>query len=529
MRKIWGCILSVCILMTMWSFNVKAASGSLTLSNVTGNVWGTVTISATLKSPKPISAAAVVLTYDNTELEYVSGSGTSGVNAGSGSVRYFADVMGQGKSTLTFSLKFKILKQGTFRFVKEKLEVVTDEDTPQWVDMTFSGGTITGKVATNNNSGTGNQGNGSNSGSGNNTQPSKDSNNKLSSLQIYPGTLSPAFSAGVTSYNVTVPKTTTAVTISATPQSSKANVTVSGGKDLKLGPNTAQVVVVAENGSSVAYTINIKRGEDEKITVNKIEHTIDETFTDAQIPTGFSRTTITYKEREYKALVNEKGNMHLMSLKNSNGTSFFIYNQEINEFHNFVQVKIAEGKYIIPMPLEGEIKGLEDAKKETLKLQEKDFETWQLDEEFSLIYVMNQDGDQTWYRYDGVDGTFQRYTDAELVIESVEESGLKKALFPNAYYMYAIVGLGALCFIFLIAMIYFIASRKQRHEGRKKKALRKAEKQRAKAEKQRLKDEKIAEKQRLEDEKEAEKQRVIEEKQRLKEEKKAARKKRKEK
>ena len=59
----------------------------------------------------------------------------------------------------------------------------------------------------------------------------------------------------------------------------------------------------------------------------------------------------------------------------------------------------------------------------------------------------------------------------DIKVEDVDQAPVEKTWFPNEYYMYAIVGLGALSLILLIAMIYFIASRKVRHEGRKKKAI----------------------------------------------------------
>ena len=345
----------------------------------------------------------------------------------------------------------------------------------------------------------------------------------------------------IESYNVTVPDDTTELTISATPQSNKATVTVSGNKNLKRGLNTAQVVVVAENGSSIAYTITIMCGEEEQIVIGGINHKIDESFTDEQIPSGFSRTKITYNNRQYEGLINAKGNLQLISLLSGDYPIYYIYNQTTQEFYNFIQISIADGKYIIPLPLSEKVVEFKDHKTVSVTYQEKSFDAWKLNDDFSVAFVINQDGEEVLYRYDHVDGTFQRFTDVK--VEDVDASA-GKSIFPNQYYMYAIIGLGAFCFILLISMIYFIASRKHRHEGRKKNVIKKQEKQKAKEEKQRLKEEKVLEKQRAIadkelarqqaarekeeakqraiDEKEAEKQRKVEEKQRKKEEKKLA-------
>ena len=145
-----------------------------------------------------------------------------------------------------------------------------------------------------------------------------------------------------------------------------------------------------------------------------------------------------------------------------------------------------------------------------VQVQGKNFEAWKLDEEFSIVYAVNQDGDELLYRYDSVEEIFQRFTDAELDLEPVEVK--PGVAIPNKYYLYTIAGLAALCIILFVCVIYFVASQRHRHEVRKKKMQRKLEKQRAKEEKQRLKEERIAEKERIAAEKVAEKARRKEEK-----------------
>ncbi len=517
--RLLGVVLSICMLVCVWNIKVYAATGSLSLSTVSGTVGSTVTVNGTIQASESFSAVRVVLEYRPSELQYVSGS--SNVSGGSGSVQYFADVIGQNKSTLTFSMKFKILKEGTFKVDSTTIDAISDESMAQ-ITIKNASATVTGKVATTPTTPS----------TPNNDKPqnNKDTNNKLSALQVYPGNLSPAFSADTTSYTVSVPGDTTEVTISATAASSKASVSVSGGKDLKLGPNEAKVIVVAESGASRAYTITIMCGELEKIQIGGAEYTINENFSDDQIPTGFSRKKATYNNRQYEAVTNASGSLVLMNLKSGENTSFYIYNQDAKEFYDFVQIKFAEEKYMIPLPLNKDMAEFAEYETCTLEVQGKRVNAWKLDEEFSIVYVMNQDGKKVLYKYDSVDGTFQRYNDIK--VEDVDQAPIEKTWFPNEYYMYAIIGLGALSLILLIAMIYFIASRKARHEGRKKKAIKRQEKQRAKEERQREKEARELEKHRQILEEEREKQRQIDEKrmakQKAKEEKKLAKQKKKE-
>jgi flagellar biosynthesis/type III secretory pathway M-ring protein FliF/YscJ len=147
--------------------------------------------------------------------------------------------------------------------------------------------------------------------------------------------------------------------------------------------------------------------------------------------------------------------------------------------------------------------------------------------------VLNEFGEKVVYQYEKTENSLQLYKEyVELGKVEDVEAPIEKTWFPNEYYMYAIVGLGALSLILLIAMIYFIASRKARHEGRKKKAIKRQEKQRAKEERQREKESRELEKYRQILEEEREKERQIEEKkmakQKAKEEKKLAKQKKRE-
>lgn len=496
-NKIGVILLSICLVVPMFCLVSQAANGSVSISSTSGKVGSTVTVKCSVKSQSgAIGSVDMVVTYDQSALQYVSGS--DGTNGGSGRVQYVAATTSTSATTLSFSMKFKILKEGTHTISSGGIEAYTLDE--QLLSIGGTSGRVTGKSAT--------------ATTDTPQEDTRDKNNKLSSMQASVGTLEPAFHADTTTYTLTVPEDTTDVTISATAQSSKAQVAVTGGTTLRLGANAATVTVTAENGEVLTYTITIMCGEAEKIQINGSQHTFNYDFTDEQIPAGFTRTKVTYNGREYEAVTNANNSIQLVNLQNGEATAFYIYKQETKEFLPFVQVILSEGKYIIPLALDAKFEQFEENERTTIAYADKQFDAWKLDDEFSVAYAMNQDGEQLLYRYDAVDGVFQRY------VEAVEET----TIFPSEYYMYAIVGLGTLSIILLISMIYFIASRKARHEGRKRKAIKRMEKQRAKEEKRRLKEEADLERIREEERIAQEKQRAKEEKQRAKEEKKLAKK-----
>ena len=86
--------------------------------------------------------------------------------------------------------------------------------------------------------------------------------NNLASLTVAGATLSPAFSAGTTSYTTTVPFSTSKLNVTATAKDSKAKVTVNSPNLTPGGKTNVTVTVKAENGSTKTYTIVVTREQD---------------------------------------------------------------------------------------------------------------------------------------------------------------------------------------------------------------------------------------------------------------------------
>lgn len=93
-------------------------------------------------------------------------------------------------------------------------------------------------------------------------------NNWLKSLEIKGYNLS--FDGAKTNYSLSVSKSVSSITVSATPVSSKSTVKGTGKISLNEGINHIRVNVTAENGDLRTYTIEVSRGETEKIPLKSI-------------------------------------------------------------------------------------------------------------------------------------------------------------------------------------------------------------------------------------------------------------------
>ena len=121
----------------------------------------------------------------------------------------------------------------------------------------------------------------------------RSSENKLSSLSVSAGTLSPTFAEGTTSYKVELTSETQTIEVSAKAKDSKATVSGTGKHDLKIGENNIVVTVKAENGSKKTYTISIYVTEKPTVFVNLNDQNLGvlNDYSKVDTPKGFEKAT----------------------------------------------------------------------------------------------------------------------------------------------------------------------------------------------------------------------------------------------
>ena len=234
-------------------------------------------------------------------------------------------------------------------------------------------------------------------------------NANLSSLSVAPGTLSPAFSKGTTNYHVTVPETTSSIAVTATPEDSKAKVSLNGvQKSLAPGDNTVKVSVTAENGDVKTYKILVTRGaptptpEPYPVIVNgENSYTILEPETLETIPTGFAWSETTYNSKLVPCLVGPTGTL-MMWLLGDSGNGLYIYDLDTQTVAPcYAYTNDAVSMMILPIPSDYVIpNGYE---KSTYTYQEHEVEVLRNTEHPelpSLIYLMDATGTESIYYLD---------------------------------------------------------------------------------------------------------------------------------
>lgn len=242
--------------------------------------------------------------------------------------------------------------------------------------------------------------------------------NDLSSLTISQGKLSPEFKASETTYKVELTSDVKTITINAKTKDSKAKVSGTGEKELKIGENNFIISVKAENGSKKTYTVSVYVTEKPKVYLKMDSKNLGvlNDFSKVDIPKGFEKTTI---ERDGEMLTGLKSDtlgitlLYLQNEKREN--TFYIYeNDMVTREYQTVSV---QGQTYICIDFEKDMKGIEGLSTGEVKIGEISIPCWRYDdnrlENYSIVYLMNQTGEKCLYSYELTEGTLQKYTSIE--------------------------------------------------------------------------------------------------------------------
>lgn len=446
MKKIVSAFLSLLMVLTILAVPTQtayAADATISVSKSAIDIGDSVTV--TVGVPEGVTAT-IDVTYPGDLVEFTKCSATAN-NSGS------AVSMNLGSfSSRTATITFKAKAAGTATFTVTPIKAGSDE-TGEEVGL---GGASTSVTIANQTS--------------IENPTTLSSNNSLGSLQISPGTLSPAFQPDTTNYKATVSYDVTKVAVSAVTADATAKITsLSGGSSLQVGENTIKIVVQAENGVSKTYTIVVTRQE--KVNTGNSEEeepsseaTVSNVFNwngsklgfvekipEDVIPVDFTASTLMMSNKEVPVLNFKDGDLTVMYLSNESGeNSLYVYDKQNQDVYPFVKLGTDDLYVIVLRPddasapsgyisctLSIEGKGVVNAyqfnaeellgqtEKSSLFGAEVFYAAEATASDFYLIYCVNNAGEYGWYQYDSVEGTFQRYSAALFTANATSDPELQ--------------------------------------------------------------------------------------------------------
>ena len=311
----------------------------------------------------------------------------------------------------------------------------------------------------------------------------KSDNNNLKSLEVSPGTLTPAFAAGTTSYGLAVGIDTDKVTVSAAPADSKASVAVSGNDGLIYGENQVKVVVTAENGNKKTYTITVTRAAPSPspspsptpaVTINQPDgkYTIVDPPEGTAIPGGFYSTLDNVGGQSVPAFRAIKGDLTLYYLQTEGGAKGFYYlDATSGEYRPFLALSLPAIAFPVLSP-DASVTIPQGFTETTIDLNGIQAGAWQssdLPDGQVLLYLMNNDGEKSFYVYDASRRLLSVYAGISAPSETTETSVTETTIAPTTvetgettvpagFSGWALIALllGVLCLMLLGVIIWLI-------------------------------------------------------------------------
>lgn len=332
--------------------------------------------------------------YDATVLEAVSGYD----QGGGGKVRILSTSGGS-----SYTIKFKGLTAGscTVGVMRDQSIVSTPQADQNRAEIYMNPGTVTVKGAA-----------------------TQSKNNNLSALTVSPGTLTPAFSKDVTTYNMTLNEYCNRLTVSATPEDAKAKVSVWGAA-MDPGDNTTKITVTAENGEAKVYTIYTKVPEapkqEEKAIIIDIDgalFNVISNFDEELLPEGYEAADYTYKNKKIvvgKGLSNGKIIFCVSDAAVEKAEpQFVLYDEQTGTFSKLKLITTKGVSYTVVENIDvlNSVEIPEGFVESEYVLNNMSYRVW-VDSnnpaaEYFIIYCTNVNGESGWYQYDMSEGTMQR-------------------------------------------------------------------------------------------------------------------------
>ncbi len=322
-----------------------SAEAELTTEVAEVNVGEEFFVYLTVTSDTEFGDFEAALTYDDTVLEYLSG--TSKVKGSSGYLKISDREVTNGTQKRKYTMKFEAAEVGICNISfsdGDRIMVYASKDGNA---MSVSSNTLTINV----------------------TAPeTASSNTRLKELQTSPSVLSPAFSPDIYEYTTEVGYDTEQLIIVALPEDEKSTVTVTGNDKLSEGKNKITIQVLAESGANIEYNINaikeamptvtgpevtglpeegtqnslrVVREEDGKYAIYSGRYKLLEPDSSIVIPEGYKKTTLILSDVSVAAFYPEKdlgSDFLLLYAQNESGeVGFYQYDKIEKTLQRYVR------------------------------------------------------------------------------------------------------------------------------------------------------------------------------------------------
>lgn len=383
-KRITALVMAMLMSILMFSglTNVKAAqTAHVSISSASANVGDEVTITITASSDVKIELCDLRINYDSSILQYVKGFDAGGGGTG----RLISP------NATSFDVVFKTINPGTATISVDKSTSYTSSADEDYMSLTTSSGSVNVKAPA-----------------------SYSSDNTLKSLQISPGTLSPAFSPDRTTYNATVDATE----------------------------------AVTEDASQAV-------NNDGTVTIDGRKYSVVRDYSGITIPDGYQEIDYDYNGQKINAVKGIKTGLILMYLESEDGKGgFYIYDETAKTFSPYNTVAEPEITYVV-LPITNSLEKPAGYALTRFTMNGKEVQVlMDANRQYCLFYGVSSLGEKGWFRYRISDGSIQAYSvvksdtaNADVKADNGKTSG------NSRFWLMIVLILGLIIAVFIVITI----------------------------------------------------------------------------
>lgn len=231
----------------------------------------------------------------------------------------------------------------------------------------------------------------------------KETEARLSSLTVDGYSID--FNKDKESYSVSVEPSVNSINISAKAISGRASISGTGKKELSADGGKYEIVCTAENGTKKTYTINVSIIDKNPINVkiDGVDYTVVKSAKLLKAPTNTTECKTKIKDIEVPSYTSEQAKITIIGLKDNEGNiKYATYDNDNYKLYN--ENKSSELLLYINN------KHLDGYKETKVTINEKEYDAYEINDRFKIVYAMNLDnGEYNYYKYDTKENTFQYF------------------------------------------------------------------------------------------------------------------------
>lgn len=256
---------------------------------------------------------------------------------------------------------------------------------------------------------------------------------RLASLSVSKGTLNPDFSSDTYNYDVVVDENVQTIELSAEAIDSAVNVQGIGKKKLKETTNVYEINCSSEKTDRVAtYTVTVhkrKKGMILKNTKDKEFEVVQDELPEIE---GFSEYSLTIDQTTILARKNDTNGLVLVyCYDDKQEKNYYIYDEKDGVITSIYRPVSLFSRTYVALDNGEDLSEYDEFKVARVQIDGQELDGWEFTDkqfkDYSIVYLMDDKGETSYYQYEASENTLQKYSNAAAITQDKYQNQKNKS------------------------------------------------------------------------------------------------------